>query len=476
MIVRDLSLAGMVNETGDRSRRLGRANRQSGYEVLQSNCPAGRRRLSASEPRLYFDLPSSVSANGPSKTLVPDESTQTIEFSISIFPDRDAVDESHVLNIRYLDAFGRVRETAIDVHVIDQDLDRPLEFNIIADFRYDETGFFDDPAAREAVRLAADDFTYFIADMKLDEVRAGNEELMWVNEPREWGRGKHVSNLVAYTGFLMNVYGFYEMQDVSNGSVGPGGSGGPSPRGHNQSARGRELPIKRSGSIVINPLGNYDSIGWLTSVDDEDWWYAEAGNNLEADLYSVALHEIGHAIVFNGGHLLFNGFKKARELRAPGMTKYYGSNPQLDRFEHFFDSVDPASRRGAFGNEYGREMAGGRWLVTKFDLLVAQATGYVLRDTSPFRELSLPDSGLAEGNFGDEYAHTMNVVGGIPAYNWAIDSGTLPQGLSLDSFTGTISGIPAETGSFEFEVKVCDSYEGSPCVVRQATLVIGSRS
>ena len=81
---------------------------------------------------------------------------------------------------------------------------------------------------------------------------------------------------------------------------------------------------------------------------------------------------------------------------------------------------------------------------------------------------------LAGGNVGHEYAHAMSVVGGIPAYFWTIESGELPEGLSLDSFKGTISGTPTESGSFEFAVKVCDSYEGSPCVVRQAILVIGS--
>ena len=107
-------------------------------------------------------------------------------------------------------------------------------------------------------------------------------------------------------------------------------------------------------------------------------------------------------------------------------------------------------------------MAIGRELVTKFDLLIAQATGYVLRDTSPFRDLSLPDEPLAEGSVGALYTHTMNAVGGIPAYYWTIDSGALPGGLSLDSFTGTISGTPQESGRFEFTIRVRDNTEGNP--------------
>ena len=53
---------------------------------------------------------------------------------------------------------------------------------VVPDFRHDETGMFDDPAAREAVQQAANDFAYFIADMSLDEVPAG-EELLEIEYP-----------------------------------------------------------------------------------------------------------------------------------------------------------------------------------------------------------------------------------------------------------------------------------------------------
>ena len=39
-------------------------------------------------------------------------------------------------------------------------------------------------------------------------------------------------------------------------------------------------------------------------------------------------------------------------------------------------TVDPASRRGAFGHEYHGEMPHGRWLITKLDLLCARAVGF----------------------------------------------------------------------------------------------------
>ena len=155
---------------------------------------------------------------------------------------------------------------------------------------------------------------------------------------------------------------------------------------------------------------------------------------------------------------------------------YYGSYPRMSDAHHFFDSIDPISRRGVFGNGDGGEGALGRWLLTKFDLLIAQAIGYVLRDTSPFRELSLLDEPLADGSVGTLYTHTMNVVGGIPAYYWTIDSGALPDGLSLDSFTGTMSGTPQGSGTFEFTIRVRDNTEGNSGVLRAVTLNVNTHA
>jgi hypothetical protein len=52
------------------------------------------------------------------------------------------------------------------------------------------------------------------------------------------------------------------------------------------------------------------------------------------------------------------------------------------------------------------------------------------------------------------YTDTLIAKGGIPPYLW---SGTLPYHLTLDSLTGIISGVPADTGTFSFTVLVKDS-------------------
>ena len=460
MIVRDM-FGREVNETGivlvDWEGHI--ANPAIKYSV---ELPGATAILSSTEPRLYFNLPSLVGANGPTKALVSEDPTQATEFYISIFPDRDTLDEKHTLTIRYMVGERQVRSQAIDVHVIDQDIDRPLEFNVITDFRHDKTGMFDDQWARTTVQQALDDWAYFIGDMNLDEVRAG-DELMWIRDPD--GSGRHVTNALDYTGYLMNVYG--KVTGVA--------TGGPScdKRNPNQSSGGVELLIPRSGSLSFNPNLTWSARRWMAY---EEWWQAHNRGSAPRDLYAGTLHEGGHALVFMGSncHDGFAPFYEAREVRDAAVKAYYGSYPRMDRYGHLVEgTIDPASRRGGFGREFQGETPRGQALVTKLDLLIAQAAGYTLRDTTPFRDLSLPDEPLAEGSTGTFYTHTMNAVGGIPAYYWTIDSGTLPGGLSLDSFTGTISGTPQESGTFELTIRVRDNTEGNPGVTHTTTLNIG---
>ena len=63
---------------------------------------------------------------------------------------------------------------------------------------------------------------------------------------------------------------------------------------------------------------------------------------------------------------------------------------------------------------------------------------------------------LPDATVGYAYTVALEARGGVPPYEFAIDSGTLPAGLTLSS-TGRLGGTPLERGSFPIFVKVTDS-------------------
>ncbi len=79
---------------------------------------------------------------------------------------------------------------------------------------------------------------------------------------------------------------------------------------------------------------------------------------------------------------------------------------------------------------------------------------------------------LEGGKAGVEYSATLAALGGTPPYTWGIDSGDLPDGLTLDSETGVISGSPASKGNYSFTAEVSDSATPANSDTQQLRIVV----
>jgi hypothetical protein len=64
---------------------------------------------------------------------------------------------------------------------------------------------------------------------------------------------------------------------------------------------------------------------------------------------------------------------------------------------------------------------------------------------------------LPAGDVGVAYSRTLTASSGTSPYTWSILSGSLPTGLSLNSSTGAVYGIPTVAGTYSFTVKVTDN-------------------
>ena len=75
---------------------------------------------------------------------------------------------------------------------------------------------------------------------------------------------------------------------------------------------------------------------------------------------------------------------------------------------------------------------------------------------------SIFPSSLPEAQVDVSYTATLVANPITPPCTWTITSGSLPPGLSLSAATGTISGTPAEDGTYTFFVTVTDTVGTSP--------------
>ncbi len=99
----------------------------------------------------------------------------------------------------------------------------------------------------------------------------------------------------------------------------------------------------------------------------------------------------------------------------------------------------------------------------KVQITDANNTIAVSGDLSMFIQgaVFITTTSLPNGVIGTPYSTTLAATGGVTPYTWSISSGTLPDGLSIDAGSGTISGTPSGSGTCfptcNFTVKVTDS-------------------
>lgn len=79
---------------------------------------------------------------------------------------------------------------------------------------------------------------------------------------------------------------------------------------------------------------------------------------------------------------------------------------------------------------------------------------------------------LPAGVTGIPYSQSVTATGGTAPYTYAVSSGSLPTGLTLNSATGSITGVPLQPGLFTFTIRATDS---AGCLgARQYTLTIAA--
>src|SRR5262249_47305808 len=71
--------------------------------------------------------------------------------------------------------------------------------------------------------------------------------------------------------------------------------------------------------------------------------------------------------------------------------------------------------------------------------------------------LSISTDSFPNGDLGTPYSQTAAATGGAQPLAWSVSLGILPEGLTLDGSSGTISGTPTTEGAYNFTLHVDDS-------------------
>ncbi|AQZ62857.1 hypothetical protein BKM31_16575 [[Actinomadura] parvosata subsp. kistnae] len=413
--------------------------------------------------RLMMDLPSQLTATGATKTLTFANASEQKNFRLAIHSKRGpGADEQHTLRLSIRDAGGATYQHSLPIYV-QQDEKTALQptIPITFDYRYDTiTGYFSDPGVRTAAEEAVKDWFRFFDLQPFDTVAAGAEPNHLPGN--DWQNTINVTNQTAYTG----MYVFFR------GIQTPYSTGYPANNGRYSTRGGQQVPgpLHRSTAMILE----YDEANkqLFTSLADEDWYKTDIAGSV-LDVHGLVMHEYGHAVAFHSDWAGMRSYVSGGGTD-PDVVEYQGRAVPLDSSYHIPGDQPNWDRISGQSGGWTHLFPTRRWMLTKLSLLIAENAGWKLnRELTPFLKPSITTTSLPQATPGTAYRQTLAARGGVPFYDWQVTGGSLPAGLTLDRFTGAITGTPTTAGTSTFTVQLRDYDRLSTPVTRTFTLTVG---
>lgn len=417
--------------------------------------------------RLMMDLPSQLSATGATKTLTFTSASDQKNFLLEIHPDRiggNGEIENYNLALNVVENNGISHTQNIPIRVLDQDDNRETSLPLKFDYRYDTVNHvFNDTGIKNAAERAIKDWFYFFNEQPFDTVASGAETNFVPND--NFNGNTNVTNNEAYNGEWIFLRGLNE----------PYSTGWNSNNGNYHKRNGVTVPGNLYRSLGA-ALQLYAGKTPFTSLDDEQWYLTDNGGSNITDIYGLIMHEFGHGFAYSDTWPGVNAYKSSVG-NDPDVVAYQGISVPLDSSYHIPGDSQYWDRLSGQTGGWGGLFPERRWMFTKLSLLIAENAGWKLdKMLSPFIAPQIVTGSLPNATKGQTYSQKLSAKGGVPFYDWKIVSGSLPAGLSLDMFTGTISGTVSNTqtqSNYTFTVQLRDYDDKSTPVTKVFTINTG---
>ena len=125
----------------------------------------------------------------------------------------------------------------------------------------------------------------------------------------------------------------------------------------------------------------------------------------------------------------------------------------------FIEGLDELKVR-SLTNDGGHSLGDGKYATTFYAATAGDGAYKSDVQSTPGADPTIITSALPGATLHASYTANVVASGGTPPYTWSVAEGFLPSGLTLDSATGAIAGLPGAAGTFGFTVQVADSQEG----------------
>ena len=312
--------------------------------------------------------------------------------------------------------------------------------NVVVDYSFDASGFFDDPARRAVVEQAAADL-----GMRLDTPLAainplGNTWTQVFLDPATGGTGR-VANRTLAADTLVVYVGARELGGTTVAEAGPGT--------YTVSGSSAFQTLLRTRS----PSGVTAWGGSIAFDIDTNWFFGTTTSGIartQTDFYSVAVHELGHVLGIGTSSRWYAQVSAGTFVGPNAVTVYGGPVPLSSSGSHWRDgvtvngqpvSLDPTTTSGRRVN------------FSALDFAALEDLGWTIDDGTPDDPITTqasarPWAGTWTSLAGREVVVLSGVTAGTARAFVMNDAGTLTAvGPTITPFVGA-SVVRAAVGDF----------------------------